>query len=164
MTRYSILLLASVLISTIVVINSQNPDKPVALTQNPCTSKTTCSSCIQAQHCAWCMQPDFGDRPRCFLPDLKPATPCPEEFVVNPDNEEIMIRNMALSRSGQSIAGGGMASGGSYHEEGSSSSSMSGSGSSASGGSASGGAAGGGSVVQVSPQHVNLKLRISEYC
>ena len=165
MTRYSILLLASVLLSTFIVINSQNLEKPVALTQNPCTSKTTCSSCIQTQKCAWCMQPEFGERPRCFQPDLRPATLCPEEFVVNPDNEAILYRALALSRAGYELTGGGMASGGSFEGEGHGSSSMSGSVSTSGGGSASGGASGSasGGVVQVSPQHVGLRLRVSEY-
>lgn len=164
MIRYSIPLLASVLLSTLVIIQSQNPDKPAALTQNPCTSKTNCSSCIQTQSCAWCMQPDFGDRPRCFQPDLKPSTLCSEEFVVNPDNEEIMLKNLQLTRAGYELSGGGMASGGSYSEQGSYSSSGSAKGSASGGGSASGSASGGSgaSVVQISPQHVNLRLRVNE--
>lgn len=154
-----------VLINTFVAIESQfGNDKTISF-QNPCVSKTSCSACIQTQKCAWCMQPEFGDRPRCFQPDLKPSTPCPEEFVINPDNEQIMIRDYALSRGGKALSGGGgMVSGGTYEEENSGSSSMSG-GSSASGGSSmSGGSSGSGSgnVIQISPQHVHLKLRISE--
>ena len=153
------------LISTFGAIQSQfGIDKTVSF-QNPCVSKATCSACIQTQKCAWCMQPDFGDRPRCFQPDLKPQTPCPEEFVINPDNEQIMIRDYALSRGEKELSGGGRVSGGSISEQESGFGSMSG-GSSASGGSSmSGGAsgAGSGSVVQISPQHVHLKLRISEF-
>lgn len=108
------------------------------------------------------MQPEFGDRPRCFQPDLRPATLCPEEFVVNPDNEEIMKRNAQLSKGGRQISSGGMASGGSYEESGSSHSSMAGHGSASGSASGSGGSYGSGGVVQVSPQHVNLKLRISK--
>lgn len=160
----SIYLLAFVLLSTFGAIESQFGIDKSALFTNPCVSKTTCSACIQTQKCAWCMQPDFGDRPRCFQPDLKPATPCPEEFVVNPDNEQILIENLSLSRGGEFIGGGGMVSGGSMsgHEE--SSSSMSGGSSGAGGSSVSGGASGSGHghVVQISPQKVHLKLRISE--
>lgn len=153
-----------VLISAFSVIESQSSIDKAALSQNPCVSKTTCSACIQTQKCAWCMQPDFGERPRCFQPDTKPATLCPEEFVINPDNEQIMVRDYALSRGGKALSGGGMVSGGSISEQESGHSSMSG-GSSASGGSSMSGGrsgSGSGSVVQISPQHVHLKLRISK--
>lgn len=163
MNRNMILLHALVLLGIFGAIESQVFDK-AALFTNPCTGKTNCGSCIQTSNCAWCMQPDFGDRPRCFQPDLKPATPCPEEFVVNPDNEQIMIRDEMLSRGGQYLGGGTMVSGGSASGQQSGSGSMSGS-SSASGGSSMSGSASGsgsGSVVQISPQEVKLKLRISE--
>lgn len=165
MNRNSIYFLALVLISTFGAIESQFGFEKAALFQNPCVSKTSCSACIQTEKCAWCMKPDFGDRPRCFQPDVKLATPCPEEFVVNPDNEQIMIQDWALSRGGgQTLGGGGRVSGVSIEEQESGGSSMSG-GSHASGGSSmSGGSRGsaGGSVVQISPQKVHLKLRISE--
>lgn len=110
------------------------------------------------------MQPDFGDRARCFQPDVKPASTCPEEFVINPDNEQILVRSEALSRGGMSMSGGGYESGGTYYEEGGSQGSISGGTSGISGGSGSGGSSGSssGGVVQISPQHVQLKLRISK--
>lgn len=164
MNKSSIYFLALMLLSTFGAIESQFGIDKAALFQNPCVSKTNCGTCIQTQKCAWCMQPDFGDRPRCFQPDLKPATPCPEEFVVNPDNEQIMIRDMALSRGGKALSGGTMVSGGGIYEEESGAGSMSGQSSASGGGSESGkgSASGSGSVVQISPQHVHLKLRISE--
>lgn len=165
MKKNSIYFLALVLISTFGAIESQFGIDKAALFQNPCVSKTHCSSCIQTQKCAWCMQPEFGDRPRCFQPDVKPSTPCPEEFVINPDNEQIMIRDYGLSRGGKALSGGGgRVSGGTYEEEESGHGSMSGGSSSSGGSSMSGGSSGsgGGSVVQISPQHVHLKLRISE--
>lgn len=164
MNKNSIYLLAFVLLSTFGAIESQFGIDKAALFTNPCVSKTNCGACIQTQKCAWCMQPDFGDRPRCFQPDLKPATPCPEEFVVNPDNEQIMIRDYALSRGGQYLSGGGMVSGGSMSGQESSSGSMSGQSSGSGGSSMSGSASGSGKggAVQISPQEVKLKLRISE--
>lgn len=164
MNKNSIYFIALVLISTFGAIKSQFGIDKAALYQNPCVSKTTCSACIQTEKCAWCMQPDFADRPRCFQPDLKTSTPCPEEFVVNPDNELIMVRDHALSRGGQVLSGGGMVSGGTIDEEESGSSSMSGGSSASRGSSGSGGASGSGagSVVQISPQQVHLKLRISK--
>lgn len=159
----SIFLVGLLLISMFGAIKSQFGIDKAALFQNPCVSKTSCSACIQTQKCAWCIQPDFGDRPRCFQPDLKPATPCLEEFIVNPDNEQITVRGEALSRGGVTF-GGGMVNGFdiSGHEEGESS--ISGNSNSASGGSFGGGSSGSasGSVVQISPQHVELKLRINE--
>lgn len=112
------------------------------------------------------MKPDFGDRPRCFQPDVKLATPCPEEFVVNPDNEQIIMQDWALSRGGtQSSSGGGRVSGGSIDEQESGGSSMSGGSQSSGGSSMSGGGHGsaGGRIVQVSPQIAKLKLRVGEF-
>lgn len=165
MNKCSIYLVAVVLLSAFGAIESQFGIEKAALFQNPCVSKTSCSACIQTQKCAWCMQPEFGDRPRCFQPDVKPSTPCPEEFVINPDNEQILIRGAALSRGSKATSGGGgRVSGGTYEEEESGHSSMSGSSSASGGSSMSGGASGSGSgsVVQITPQHVHLKLRISE--
>lgn len=165
MKKNSINLLALVLLSTFGAIESQFGIDTASLSANPCVSKTNCGACIQTQNCAWCMQPDFSDRPRCFQPDLKPSTPCPEEFVVNPDNEQIMMRDYGLSRGGESVSGGTMVSGGSMSGHESSSGSMSGS-SQGSGGSSmsgSGSGSGKGSVVQIRPQEVRLKLRISEF-
>lgn len=58
---------------------------------NKCTSKSSCSACIQTPDCAWCSNPDYGDRPRCYQPDLRTYQQCDEAFVVCPDNEQIMI-------------------------------------------------------------------------
>lgn len=154
---------ACVLISVFGAIESQSGN--IALAQNPCVTKATCGSCIQTQKCAWCMQPEFGNRPRCFQPDINAAKGCPEEFVVNPDNEQIIEKGWALSRGGgQTLGGGTMVSGGSMYEEESGQSSMSGHSSASGGSSMSGGSSGSasGGVVQISPQRVNLKLRISE--
>jgi hypothetical protein len=91
------------------------------------------------------MQTNFTDRPRCFQPDLRSNTPCPEEFVVNPDNEATFLKNEGLTMGAKGSAGGsGMAGG-----------------SGAAGGSA-GSFGASGSVVQVQPQHVGLKLRVGE--
>jgi integrin beta 1 len=163
MYKNMIYLHALVLLSIFGAIESQLMSK-AALSTNPCTGKTNCGSCIQTSTCAWCMDPDFGDRPRCFQPDLKPATNCSEEFVVNPDNEQIMMRDEMLSRGGQYLGGGSMVGGGSMSGHSSGSGSMSGSSSGSGGSSMSGSASGSGkgSVVQISPQEVKLKLRISE--
>jgi integrin beta 1 len=162
MNKNMICVQALVLLSIVCAIESQSIDK-AALFTNPCTGKTNCGLCIQTSSCAWCMQPDFGDRPRCFQPDLKPATPCPEEFVVNPDNEQIMMREAMLSRGSAYLGDGSMVSGGSASGHGSSSGSMSGHGSASGGSSGHGSSSGSGSVVQISPQEVKLKLRISEF-
>lgn len=150
MNKYSLYVFVFVLINLVNLSHSQlsGVEKAQAYTQSSCASKETCSSCIQTPNCAWCAQDDFGDRPRCFQPDLKPATSCDEAFVVDPGNEMALLQNNALTR------GGGMYEE-SYHGEHSSSSR----GSSSKGGSSS--ASGG--VTQISPQHVDLKLRVSEY-
>ena len=160
----SMFLLVAVLLSTLGAIESQNIDNS-ALSANPCANKLNCGACIQTLGCAWCMDPDFGDRPRCFSPDLKPASTCSEEFVVNPSNFLYMEKNQALSRGGVAISDGTMINGGSKASQGSNSGSMSGN-SENSGGSSmhgSGSSSESGSVVQISPQEVRLKLRISEF-
>lgn len=167
------------------VAQSQLAEK---LTQNPCSSKTKCSDCIQTKSCAWCMAPDYGDRPRCFQPSLSPFTGgCPEEWTWNPDHEQRIILKQELTRArGASIEGGGASvSGASISGSSSSQSSYRAHGEQSSGsfsssrqsGSSSSRAGFGGAyshgesaefgqfsgkIVQIYPQRVGLKLRISE--
>lgn len=156
------------------LVNGQLAEK--LSSQNPCVSKATCHDCIQTKSCAWCLQPqaDYGDLPRCFQPSYGVGdSRCPEEYTYNPDNEMIPLLNMELTRrvSGAAAEGGGAMAGGysasGYSSSGSSyqasSSSSSHYGSSSSSGSTYGfGAAASGGIVQISPQRVKLKLRISE--
>ncbi|XP_023167612.1 integrin beta-PS isoform X1 [Drosophila hydei] len=162
---------------------------PAKLEQNPCVNKVTCHECIQTQNCGWCMKPDYGDRPRCFLHTPK-AEICPEEYIWNPDTSERILINkdLTLASGGAAWAGGQYVSGAGYessaHGQSSSSGSYSASsssssyGSSSSSGSSSGysaasssggygaatasGAAAAGEIVQIKPQRVSLKLRINE--
>ncbi len=160
-----ILFIATVL-CMFLVIKSQDPEplpETLAYTQNPCTSKTTCGQCIQTPNCAWCMQENFGDRSRCYLPDLKIGIPCEEEFVIDPANLITPVSNRSLSRGGKMIGGGIYEEGMSYEGEESYQGSMSSSGSASSSGGSFGSASGSGSVTQIRPQHVQLKMRISEY-
>ncbi|XP_055842893.1 integrin beta-PS isoform X1 [Episyrphus balteatus] len=156
-----------VLIGCVVIVTeAQIAEK---YTQNPCVNKQTCRECIQTQSCAWCMATNFTDKPRCFHPSFAPLGACPEEFTWNPSNERTFIINRELSRASSIRGGGQMVSGGSY--EAGSSYSASGSsyqssqyGASAKGSSSSSSSfsAASGSIVQISPQKVNLKLRINE--
>lgn len=135
------------------------------LIQNPCVNKRTCHECIQTQSCAWCMQPDHGDKPRCFQHSY--SNVCPEQYVWNPDTVQSFTINRELTRAGYAAgqAGGQMAYGSSYYANSSYSSSSSGSVSGAYGASGASGAAGGfnsNEIVQISPQRVSLKLRISK--
>lgn len=150
MNKYSFYVFTFVLINLVNLSHSQfGGVEKAAYSQSSCASKETCSSCIQTPKCAWCAQDDFGDRPRCFQPDLKPATSCDEAFVVDPGNEMALLNALGLTR------GGGM-----YEESHQSEHSSSSRGSSSKGGSSSSASGG---VVQISPQHVNLKLRVSKY-
>lgn len=116
--------------------------------QNPCVSKLKCNECIQTPSCAWCFDPDFGERPRCFQPSLTPNVgKCNEAFTYNPDNEQAFLEHRDLTKA-SSVSGSGSAS-----------ASASGSGSAGAGGSASSS----GEIVQISPQRVGLKLRISMF-
>lgn len=165
----SSLLIASALVVTFLAIavpvTGQFSDK-LSAAQNPCVSKTTCRDCIQTKSCAWCLEPDFGDRPRCFQPSLASITgSCPEQFTWNPDHEEQILIREKLTRAG-SVVGGEQISGMHYSESGSSSSSgsqsSSGSYGSSSQGSAQGASSSSGKIVQIYPQRVGLKLRISK--
>lgn len=174
------------ILSTEYIANSQFSPNVTPL--NPCSSKTTCRDCIQTKGCAWCMDPEYGsERPRCVDPSHFSFTQCRKEFIYNPDNEITIKMDHELTRSGQSIQGGVYSSGSSYSASSSGSSEISGSysasggssmsgrqsssggsygsrSSSMSGGSssASGAAFGFGSqIVQIRPQIVDLKLRIS---
>lgn len=164
---------------------------PANLEQNPCTNKVNCHECIQTQNCGWCMKPDYGDKPRCFLHTPNKDV-CPEEFQWMPGTSERILINKDLTLASGGVAwsaGGGQFIGqegnaqrsssasGSYSASSSSSSygssSMSGSSSSsgfsassgsqsAYGSAAMGAAAAGGEIVQIKPQRVSLKLRISK--
>ncbi|KAM8718425.1 hypothetical protein ACLKA7_001609 [Drosophila subpalustris] len=168
---------------------AQMDQSPAKLEQNPCMNKFTCHECIQTQNCGWCMKPDYGDRPRCFLHTPKPEV-CPESFIWNPDTSERILINkdLTLASGGAAWAAGGQfISGGSYesnaHQQSSASGSYGASGSSSSYGSSSSSgsssgfssssgsqsasgsaamAAAAGEIVQIKPQRVSLKLRINE--
>lgn len=149
------------------LVTSQLID-PNAL-QNPCISRNTCRECIQTKGCAWCLQPPSEqnaiEQPRCFQPSLSDRDRCPEEFTWNPDNEVRVEIERALSRSSAAgISGGGGYEEGAYYEEGySGSSSYHGSHHEEHGASGSYGASGHSHIVQISPQRMNLKLRISMF-
>lgn len=138
----------------------------VIVASSSCVSKPTCGDCLRTRGCAWCSQPDFGDKPRCFAAAAVATVRC--DAIVNPQNEMLLVENRKLSKAsrsgaGAATAGGGFAEGSSSafeHHSATSSSSSGYSEQSDSGASASGGSK---SVVQISPQRVNLKLRISEY-
>lgn len=161
-----------VVLAAIGTVQSQFPEK---LTQNPCVSKTSCHDCIQTKNCAWCMQPDFGEKPRCFQPSMTAFIGgCPVEYTWNPDYEFTTYESEQLTRTkgGMEAGGGQMMSGGSieetktsgswYHEHSESSGgSYHHSSSSSSGGSRYSGSSSG-KIVQIYPQRVGLKLRISK--
>lgn len=126
------------------------------------------------------MQPDFGDKPRCFQPSLTAFTGgCPEEYTWNPDYEYSMFEHEQLThaKGAAAIGGGSASSGGSISETKTSGSSYkehseSSGGSFSHYGSSSGGSRYSGSsssygssserIVQIYPQRVGLKLRISK--
>jgi integrin beta 1 len=135
---------------------TQNVNIPSA---NSCVSKSTCKDCIQTKSCAWCMDPEFGERPRCFQTSDRSSGSvefCREEFTHNPDNLQTILPeyDRVLTRAGS--RGGS----GSAHMSGSSS----GSSSSSSSGSSSWSSSSHGDIVQIKPQRVQLALRIGECC
>lgn len=150
----------------LIVAEAQIADK---YTQNPCPNKRSCSECIQTQGCEWCMMPNFNDKPRCFLPSSSPHGFCPPEFVYSPNNSMTIIQNFELSqagsksREGQMAYGGSYEAGSSYSSSGSSyQSSQSGSSASMSGSSSASSQGASKSIVQISPQKIDLKLRMNQ--
>lgn len=171
--------LSAVILLVIVLAQTAKSQFPEKLMQNPCVSKVTCRECIQTKSCAWCLLPDYGDKPRCFDPSLSSLTGgCPKEYIWNPDNEVHVKIAEELTRAGSISGGGQRISGGSYEasssRDSSSSSSYSSntysrqrensSGSSRKGYSSNtqfGSYESSGKIVQIYPQRVGLKLKIS---
>lgn len=78
-----------------------------------CSGKKTCSECIQTRGCAWCAQPDFNNR--CFQNNTSPLTgSCQEPYIFSPSNDLKIIQAQELTRRVESIGGGG---GGGYEED-----------------------------------------------
>lgn len=111
---------------------------------------------------------NFGDRKRCFQPNINTNAnlQCDEAYIVNPDNVFSLIEARHLKKASSSRGSGydgGYEAGYEYSESHSSSGSFSSSSSFGSGGSYSGSS---GylqhEAVQISPQRVGLKLRISK--
>ncbi|KAI8035233.1 integrin beta-PS isoform X2 [Drosophila gunungcola] len=140
--------------------------------QPACGGKDKCSSCIQTESCAWCMQPGFKGQSRCFQAN---SNQCPEEFVYNPrtDVQILLNKNLTLASTGYAAGGGAAGYGGgaqisggssSFYQESSSSSSSSSSSMSGSYGSqySAGMSASSADIVQIMPQSVKLQLRVNE--
>lgn len=178
-SRGALLLAVCLLAAMALAAEAQKAGK---LTQNPCGAKDKCHTCIQTESCAWCMQPDFKGQSRCFQ---HTSNVCPEEFVWNPDTSEQILLNknltlastagigMGAGGAGYGAGGAGYGAGGAgygaggagYISGGSSSSYHSSSSSSMSSSFGSEYSAGWSSseIVQIKPQSVKLKLRISKY-
>lgn len=171
---------SAVLLLVVVLAHMAQSQIAEKLTQNPCSSKTSCHDCIQTKSCAWCSQPDYGDRPRCFSPSLTPYGGCAEEFTMNPDNVQVTLVNQTLTLAGaaaraeghQSISGGSYEASGHRESYGSSSytgqsynrerqSSMSSGRKGYSQNVEYGSYSSSGRIIQIAPQRVSLKLRIS---
>lgn len=151
-------------------------------TASSCASKLTCRDCIQTKSCSWCLQPDYGDKPRCFQPSHdKSINNCAEEYTWDPDNEQRLVIAEELTRGGIAQSSGGQSIAGGSYEASSSKGSYSSSGSSFESyskqkqSSAShshkqtgvhtsyGSYTSSGRIIQIYPQRVNLKLRISMF-
>lgn len=151
--------------------------------QRACNIKTTCHECIQTRGCAWCLDPNFGDKPRCILPTYK--TPlnegCSEEYQYKPANEFHALISKTLTRGGGAVSlsgGDGIISGVNIEESQSGSHSVKETYEETSGFTQRGGGASSGHTVfgasgsfasssshitQIQPQRVSLKLRLSKF-
>lgn len=170
MENKNILYTLSVLLVCIINLtptHSQTSSNINFLMQNPCISKTTCSSCIQSQGCGWCMDADFETKPRCFSPNIykDPHEHCKDIYY--PANYFLALIHENLTSTTSRGQSGGYEAGVSIEAESSGSSLFNeqGAGSSGGGGGAAGagGSSGGAKIVQIYPQKVHLKLRTSKY-
>lgn len=180
---FSVVLLVILSANFVQTQYQQNPSKQSHITSS-CSSKTTCHDCIRAKSCAWCLQPDLGDRPRCFEPEIL-RDYCKEEFEWDPPTEQRLVLAEKLTLKESSAAQGSAQSraqrlAAAYVENQntkgrySSSNYSSQSYSSQSGYYSQGGShmeeshtsyshSESGRIVQIYPQRVNLKLRISMF-
>ncbi|KAL0119739.1 hypothetical protein PUN28_007879 [Cardiocondyla obscurior] len=158
------ILFLGVLVTGFLVSCAQIYPPPERLTGiNLCISKQTCHECIQTPHCAWCAAPNFPEK-RCFLPNIntKIFATCPSEYTWNPDNVFSMLRHRNLTKGGYSAGSGG---GGGYGSIDGTYSNFSSSSSSSSHSHKDTWSSSGSKrqeAVQMWPQEVNLKLRISK--
>lgn len=176
--RHRSYILPAIVLLVITINFAQSENAP-----SSCASKLTCHECIQTKSCSWCLQPDYGDKPRCFQPTHdKSINNCQEEYTWDPDNEQRLVIFEELTRGGIAQGGGGgqsMAGGsyeassskGRYHSSGSTYESYNRETQSSASHShresgihtAYGSHSESGRIVQIYPQRVNLKLRISMY-
>lgn len=156
---------------TLTVVSAAGPKAEKLTSQNPCANKASCGECIQTKTCAWCLQPQTNiSDARCFQPSNDHTGSCPEEFTYNPDTILTLTKNSELSRSKRmdmqadaAIAGEG-SSASNYQQSSKSSYSYS-SYSNSSGTHTSSSSTSWrqeGEIVQIKPQRVNLKLRVSK--
>lgn len=119
-TTKKLLRASSMLVLLIVLRTKANEISEKSGAQDLCKSIEKCHQCIRMKSCAWCLQPDFGDKPRCFQSARKS---CHKNYIWNPKNEQEILANKILHQSNSSSSG---------------------------------------SITQISPQRVELKLRISK--
>lgn len=160
---------------TLTVVSAAGPKAEKLTSQNPCANKASCGECIQTKTCAWCLQPQTNiSDARCFQPSYDHTGSCPEEFTYNPDSQLTHLKNLELSRSKRmdmdmqadaAIAGEGSSASGYQQSAKSSYSSSYSSYSNSSGTHTSSSSTSWrreGEIVQIKPQRVNLKLRVSK--
>ncbi|XP_016984772.1 integrin beta-PS isoform X1 [Drosophila rhopaloa] len=159
--------LALLLVVVLAAIAGQTDGQKAAnlkVNQPTCSGKDKCSTCIQTESCAWCMQPGFKGQSRCFQ---RGSNLCPDEFISDPRSEAQILLNKNLTLASTGSAAGG-AGGGAQISGGSSSSYQASSSSSSSSSSfygsqySAGMSSSSGEIVQIMPQSVSLKLRVNE--
>lgn len=117
-----------------------------------CSSKSKCRDCIRTVNCAWCMQTDIGNITRCYHKDH--PTEC--QAIWNPQSHHENVKNEILSRKAKDLTGSTVGQGDSYVR---STEQLSSSFSSYTSTSTSTSYR---KSVQVSPQRVNLQLRVGK--
>lgn len=156
-----------------IIVDADRIDIPAG--HNPCSNKGNCRECIQTSGCVWCLDPDFDKNlPRCYQPSTMHKNLCPENMIYNPDQVYQVLKAEKLSRrrvvqgggGGQFVSGGSMSYNESYqgsmHATGSAQSGSEFHGTASGSGGSFGSASASGSMVQISPQHISLKCKISK--
>ena len=106
------------ILSGIIEVQSQN----ITTHTDMCNTKMSCRDCIQTKNCAWCLQTNYDNRPRCFNQGKFMCTD-----VWNPKNEGTITEDLPLTQKKTSKSSPAPSK-----------------------------------IVQISPQRLSLKLRLSE--
>lgn len=150
LTTSAIAFTLCLVLTSIPTANSDNVDH--------CVSKSKCRDCIRTVNCSWCMQTDIGNITRCFPSDHK--NDC--QLIWSPQSTLNYVKHESLSRKAKDVSGYQIGQGNSYVKSTEESSSSFSNSSYSSHSSSSSYSSYSRKSIQVSPQRVQLQLRMGK--